>query len=103
VVNSQTGLGLQPNTIDVAFVCDTYHHFERPKAMLDAFYRSLKPGGKLVIIDYRKLRGFSSSWIMEHVRLNKQGVIEEVKQAGFHLTEEESFLRANYFLTFTKD
>jgi predicted methyltransferase len=103
VVNSQTGLGLQPNTIDVAFVCDTYHHFEHPKAMLEAFYRSLKPDGKLIIIDYRKLLGFSSSWIMEHVRLDKKGVIAEVKQAGFRLTGEENFLRANYFLEFTKD
>jgi predicted methyltransferase len=103
VVNSQTGLGLQPNSIDVAFVCDTYHHFEHPKAMLHAFYRSLKPDGKLVIIDYRKQHGFSSSWIMEHVRLDKKGVIEEVKQAGFRLTGEEGFLRANYFLEFAKD
>jgi predicted methyltransferase len=71
--------------------------------MLHAFYRSLKPGGKLVIIDYRKLPGFSSSWIMEHVRLDKKGVIEEVGQAGFRLTGEENFLRANYFLAFIKD
>jgi predicted methyltransferase len=35
--------------------------------------------------------------------LNKQGVIEEVNQAGFQLAGEENFLRANYFLTFTKD
>jgi predicted methyltransferase len=103
VVNSQTSLGLQPNSIDVVFVCDTYHHFEHPEAMLQGFYHSLKPGGKLVIIDYRKLRGFSSSWIMEHVRLDRKGLIEEVRQAGFRLTGEENFLRANYFLEFTKN
>ncbi|MES9991476.1 MAG: methyltransferase domain-containing protein [Candidatus Thiodiazotropha sp.] len=103
VVNSQTSLGLQPNSIDIAFVCDTYHHFEDPKAMLSSFNRSLKPGGRLIIIDYRKLRGFSSSWIMEHVRLDKMGVIKEVQQAGFRLLGEESFLRANYFLKFIKD
>jgi predicted methyltransferase len=40
---------------------------------------------------------------MEHVRLDKKGVIEEVKQAGFRLTGEEGFLRANYFLEFAKD
>jgi predicted methyltransferase len=39
---------------------------------------------------------------MEHVRLDKKGVIEEVEQSGFRLTGEENFLRANYFLTFTK-
>jgi ubiquinone/menaquinone biosynthesis C-methylase UbiE len=103
VVNSQTNLGLQPNTIDIAFVCDTYHHFEHPKTMLHGFYRSLKPSGKLVIIDYRKRHGFSSPWIMEHVRLDKKGVIEEVKRAGFRLTGEHDFLRANYFLEFAKE
>jgi predicted methyltransferase len=103
VVNSQTSLGLQPQSIDVAFVCDTYHHFEHPKAMLSSLYRSMKPGARLVIIDFRKQPGISSNWVMEHVRLNKKGVIQEVRQAGFRLLGEDDFLQANYILQFVKD
>jgi predicted methyltransferase len=103
VVNSQTSLGLQPQSIDVAFVCDTYHHFEHPKSMLNSLYRSMKSGARLVIIDFRKQPGISSTWVMEHVRLDKKGVIEEVRQAGFRLLGEDDFLQANYFLEFIKD
>jgi predicted methyltransferase len=102
IINSQTSLDLQPVSIDVAFICDTYHHFEAPQAMLNLLHQSLKPGGRLVIIDYRKLSGFSSTWVMEHVRLDRKGVIAEVEHSGFRLSGEENFLRANYLLTFTK-
>ncbi|MBV2091237.1 MAG: methyltransferase domain-containing protein [Candidatus Thiodiazotropha sp. (ex Ctena orbiculata)] len=102
VVNSQTSLALQPNTMDVVFVCDTYHHFEEPQVMLKLIHQSLKSGGRLVIIDYRKRPGFSSNWVMDHVRLGRDGVIAEIEQSGFRLSGEENFLRANYFLTFTK-
>jgi predicted methyltransferase len=103
IVNSQTRLDLQADSIDVVFICDTYHHFEAPQAMLKSLHQSLKPGGRLVIIDYRKLSGFSSTWVMEHVRLDRKGVIAEVEQSGFRLSGEENFLRANFFLTFTKE
>ncbi|MCG8037149.1 MAG: methyltransferase domain-containing protein [Candidatus Thiodiazotropha taylori] len=102
IVNSQTSLELPPDTIDVVFVCDTYHHFEEPHVMLKLFHQSLKTGGRLVIIDFRKKPGFSSNWVMDHVRLDRKGVIGEIEQSGFRLSGEESFLRANYFLTFTK-
>jgi ubiquinone/menaquinone biosynthesis C-methylase UbiE len=61
IVNSQTSLDLQPKTIDVAFVCDTYHHFEAPQAMLKSLHQSLKSGGRLVIIDYHRLS--QTHWI----------------------------------------
>ncbi|MCG7899977.1 MAG: methyltransferase domain-containing protein [Candidatus Thiodiazotropha lotti] len=102
IVNSQTSLALQPDTMDVVFVCDTYHHFEQPQVMLKLIHQSLKSGGRLVVIDYRKRPGFSSNWVMDHVRLDRDGVIAEIEQSGFRLSGEENFLRANYFLTFTK-
>ena len=52
VLSTYTDTNLPDNTCDVAFVLDTYHHFEWPPAMLDAMKRDLKQGGRLVIVDW---------------------------------------------------
>lgn len=100
VVNSQTDTGLAPASVDLAFVCDTYHHFEQPGAMLASLRRALKPGGALVIVDFHRIPGASSSWVLSHVRAGKETVIAEVEAAGFRLVEERPLLRDSYFLRF---
>jgi ubiquinone/menaquinone biosynthesis C-methylase UbiE len=45
VLSTPTDTNLPDNTCDVAFVVDTYHHFEWPPPMLDAMKRDLKQGG----------------------------------------------------------
>lgn len=65
--------------------------------MLASIHRALRQGGELVIIDYRKQAGTSSSWVMSHVRHGKQSVIDEIEQAGFKLQSESDILNENYF------
>ena len=103
VLSKQKDTHLDSNSIDMAFVCNTYHHFEYPQAMLASIDRALRPGGTLIIIDYRKQPGTSSSWVMSHVRSGKQSVIQEIEQAGFKFDSESDMLKENYFLKFVKD
>jgi len=102
IVNTQQGTGLEPNSIDLAFLCDTYHHFEDPRAMLDSIYQALAPYGSLIIIDMHRIPGLSSPWTMGHVRAGRNQVVSEVEAAGFRLMEEPQFLRDNFFLRFEK-
>jgi SAM-dependent methyltransferase len=101
-VSTQEDTRLPTAGIELAFVCDTYHHFEYPRAMLDSIHQALVPGGALIIIDYRRRPGLSSPWVMQHVRADRDRVVEEVRQAGFRLVEEPDFLTENYFLRFEK-
>ena len=101
IVNTQTDSLLAAGSIDLAFLSDTYHHFEHPQAMMKSIHRALRPGGTLVVIDFQK-HGHSSDWIKGHVRAGSQTVIEEIGVAGFELVREETFLRENYFLRFTR-
>jgi predicted methyltransferase len=100
VVNSAKSVALPPDSIDLAFICDTYHHFEYPRDMMASLHRALKPDGNVVIVDFRKIPGFSSPWVMGHVRADEPVVIDEIESAGFRLVEDRDLLRTNYFLRF---
>lgn len=102
VRNTQQATGLEGASIDLAFVCDTYHHFEDPAAMLDSIRRALVPGGTLIIIDYRRLPDANSPWILSHVRAGRDQVVREVTGAGFRLAQAPELLHESYFLRFEK-
>jgi predicted methyltransferase len=94
---------LDPDSIDVAFLCDTYHHFEYPFKMLDSIHQALRPGGRLVIVDYKKEEGVSPKWVFGHVRADKNTVIEECEKAGFtFLDEVPDVMKIHYILRFKK-
>lgn len=102
ILSNQKDTLLPANSIDLAFVCATYHHFEYPKTTLASIHRALRPGGKLVIIDFRKQEDISSGWVMSHVRSDKHAVIKEIEPTGFKFESESEILKSNYFLWFEK-
>lgn len=102
IVNTDKSIQLPANSIDLAYVCDTYHHFEYPRAMLVSIHQALKKGGRLVVIDFKKDPTVSSPWVMGHVRASQQTVRQEIEQAGFHHVADENILQGNYFMVFQK-
>ncbi len=95
---------LKAESIDLAFVCDSYHHFEYPTSTLDSIHKALKPGGRLVMIDFERIEGVSRDWIMGHVRAGKGVFSAEIKAAKFEKIKEVKLdgLKENYFLIFKK-
>ena len=102
IVNTPTDIGLPANAIDLAFITDTYHHFEYPQQTLASIHQALRSDGRLIIIDFRRDPRISSDWVMGHVRGNKTRVIAEVASAGFRLVDDKPLMRTNYFLEFVK-
>jgi predicted methyltransferase len=101
---SERSVALPAASVDLVFVCDTYHHFEYPQATLASIRDALRPGGELVILDFVREPGVSREWILEHVRAGEAVVTQEVTAAGFELVrrEETPFLRENYVLRFRR-
>ena len=95
---------LPPESVDLAFTCDTYHHFEYPQSTLASILKALKPGGRFVLIDFERIRGKSRRFIMGHVRAGKQVFQEEITDAGFELEREVNIpeFKENYLLIFRK-
>ncbi len=106
--NVQTVLGtehsteLAPASIDLAFICDTYHHFEYPQHTLASIHRALKPGGELVLVDFKRIPGKTSEWTLNHVRAGQEVFTAEIEAAGFKQTEQLDFLKDNYLVRFRK-
>jgi arsenite methyltransferase len=90
---------LAPQSVDVVFICDTYHHMQERVAYARLLAQALKPGGRVVIVDFQK-RPLPLGPPMEW-KLAPEAVTEEFRQAGFQLARSMEFLPYQYFLEFT--
>jgi ubiquinone/menaquinone biosynthesis C-methylase UbiE len=95
VLGSDTSCNLEPSSVDVAFCCDTYHHFEYPFKMMASIREALRPNGKFVLIDFKD----KSS----HVRADSKTVIKEIAKSGFQLIESRDFSNMFFLARFAVD
>ncbi len=89
-------------SVELVFTSDTYHHLEYPRSVLASIRRALRPGGELVVVDYRREPGKSAEWILGHVRAGQEEVTREIEAAGFKRVETPDFLKENYLMRFRK-
>lgn len=103
VLDTQDATTLPPRSVDVAFLCDTYHHFEHPARMLGSIHQALKPGGRLVILDF-DLRAESSEMVKHRARGPKEVYFREVTEAGFEPVETSNapLLKDDFFAVFRR-
>jgi len=101
VLNTPDSAELPPGSIDVAFICNTYHHFEHPERMLASIHRALRPGGRLVVIDF-DLRKDSGEFIRQRARAPKEVCYREIAAAGFERidTKEAPSIKDNFYAEF---
>lgn len=104
VLCTPTSVTLPPASIDAAFICDTYHHFEYPSLNLSSLHSSIRPGGRLIIVDFERIVGKSRPWILGHVRAKKEVFMKEITDAGFKFKNQIKIkgLKENYFLVFDR-
>ena len=102
IVCEQDDAKLPENSVDVVFLCDTYHHFEFPAKTMASIHKALKPDGRLYLLDFERIEGTSSDWILNHVRAGREVFQSEIEKAGFELIEDFDLFEENYFLMFRK-
>ena len=102
IVGNGTDVGLPDESVDLVYLSDVYHHFERPADTLASIRKALKPGGRMVVIDYERIPGVTPQARIDHVRLDKAAAIREIGAAGFKLLEDKKLMRENYFVVFSR-
>jgi ubiquinone/menaquinone biosynthesis C-methylase UbiE len=96
---------LPEGKLDEELVLDVYHHFDYPSDMLGALHKALKPGGRLVLVDYYKRPdAMPNNRAMTHIRIDKDDVVKEVERNHFKLiSEREHIPGSQYMLVFQKN
>lgn len=103
VVCEPDSVVLPPESVDLVYICDTYHHFEYPHKTMRSIHRALKPGGHVVVIDFHRIEGVSSEWTLNHVRAGQEVFTQEILDAGFkQIEEKKGLLKESYFIRFEK-
>jgi ubiquinone/menaquinone biosynthesis C-methylase UbiE len=100
VLGSDTDAKLPDSSVDVALLVDVYHEFQYPREMLRSIRRSLKPDGRLVLIEYRKED--PTIPIAPTHRLSVAEAMAEVESAGFRFDHVNSDLPRQHVIVFRR-
>lgn len=87
-----------PQPVDLALLVDVYHHIDDRPRYFEKLKGSLKPGGRVAIIDFRM---DSKEGPPRSARIAPSEVKAEMARAGYAAAEELGFLPNQYFLVFT--
>jgi ubiquinone/menaquinone biosynthesis C-methylase UbiE len=90
-----------PAPVDVVLIVDAYHEMDDPVTLLRNVRTSLKPGGRVGIIEFTKA-GYGPGPPMEE-RVDPEKVILDAKAAGLRLESRGDFIRYMYLLMFVAD
>ena len=88
-----------PEPVDLVFSCDTYHHMENRLSYFQSLARSLKPGGKVAILDFHA-EGFFSGWLGHGT--TKEEVRREMEAAGYRLVADYDLIDRQHFQIFSR-
>lgn len=86
--------------LDAVLIVNAYPEMEQPVVLLGNLAGSLKPGGRIGIVDFTKDGGGPGPPMDE--RVDPERVIRDANAAGFRLVARPQFLRYQYMLVFDK-
>lgn len=99
VLGTPTDPRLPRGAVDLAIMVDVYHEFSEPQVMLRRIRESLKPGGRLVLLEYR---GEDPKVpILPAHKMTVAQAKTEVEAEGFTLTTVKEDLPWQHVLIFT--
>jgi ubiquinone/menaquinone biosynthesis C-methylase UbiE len=100
VLGSVTDSNLPGENVDLALMVDTYHEFEYPREMMSGVARALKPGGRVVLVEYRRENPFIL--IKAPHKMTQKQVRKEMSVVGLEWIETKNFLPQQHFMVFQK-
>jgi ubiquinone/menaquinone biosynthesis C-methylase UbiE len=99
VLGTETDPKLPQGTMDWILLVDVYHEFQNPKPMLAKIRESLKPDGRVALVEYRA-EDHTADHISPPHRMSVDQVLKEWVPAGFELVERIETLPAQHLLVF---
>jgi precorrin-6B methylase 2 len=100
ILGTITNPKLPDNSVDVVLLVDAYHEFSHPREMLDAIVKALKPGGRVVLLEYRAED--PAVMIKEHHKMTVSQAEKEMKAVGLKLLKNDPRLPQQHILIFRR-
>jgi ubiquinone/menaquinone biosynthesis C-methylase UbiE len=91
---------LEPNSVDLVLLVDVYHEFSHPEQMLAAIRKSLKPQGRVALVEFREED--ASVPIKPLHKMSKAQIMKEFPANGFKLVEEYDKLPWQHLMFFER-
>ncbi len=100
VLGSEQDPRLPDASVDLILIVDAYHEFAYPREMGEAMQKALKPGGRLVLIEYR---GEDPSVPIKPLhKMTEDQAIREMSAVGLEWERTGDFLPQQHFLVFRR-
>ncbi len=99
VKGSETDPNLPESGVDVELALDSYHHYDYPEKMLAALHRALKPGGRLIVVEfYKRPNAMPGGRAMTHIRLDEADVIKEIEANRFKFVSKREHIEGSQYM-----
>ena len=100
ILGSVTEPNLPNESVDLALMVDAYHEFEYPREIMEGVVRSLKPGGRVVLVEYRRENPLIPIKALH--KMSQKQVRKEMSAVGLVWLETKSFLPQQHLMVFEK-
>jgi len=91
---------LPARRLDAVLIVDTYHELENPGALLRNIAESLKPQGRVGVVDFKR-DGLGPGPALDD-RVDPDEVVRDAEAAGLRLVRRETFLPYQFLLVFSR-
>ena len=99
VLATESSPRLPERSVDLVFIAYAYHEFGDPDAMMAAIRRALKPGGRVVILEYAKESNIAPASPLH--KMSFEEIRREIEPMGFVIDQLLDFLPVQHGVIFT--
>lgn len=100
ILATLTNPNLPPDSVDLALMVDAYHEFAYPHEVMQGIFQALKPGGRVVLVEYR---GENPLIMIKRLhKMTQKQVRQEMQAVGLIWRETKNFLPQQHFMVFEK-
>jgi precorrin-6B methylase 2 len=90
---------LPERSVDIVFIAYAYHEFGDPEAMMMGIRRALKPGGRVVVLEYAKESNIAPASPLH--KMSFEEIRREIEPMGFAVDQLLDFLPVQHGVVFT--
>jgi precorrin-6B methylase 2 len=100
ILATESNPNLPPESVDLAIMVDAYHEFEYPFEVMQGIIKALKPGGRVILVEYRAENPLVMIKALH--KMSQKQVKKEMQAVGLLFSETKNLLPQQHLMVFEK-